>query len=263
MLVTHSAFVILTNLTTFPNKWLRFQRQVGARPFILGHRGARAYAPENTLQAFERALADGADGVELDVRMSADGELFVSHDDTFAAIGQPPGKLSQLSAAQIFALTAESATPLPTLSQVLQLQAETGALFNIELKSDVPEPLQMARRVSALVSEHGGEGILLSSFDPQQVYLLAKALPHIPVCQLFAKAKFLSFRLGLMPILGVTGVNLRAELLTPKLMRKIRQRFQLINTWTVNSTEEARRVADLGVDAIITDDPAQILGEFS
>lgn len=251
-------------MTGSPKPWTRFERKTSARPIILGHRGARAHAPENTLQAFERALNDGADGVELDVRMSADGELFVSHDDALAASGKTRvEKISQLTAAQIIAMTAANAAPTPTLGQVLQLQSESGALFNIELKSDVPQPLRMARRVSELVAEHGGEGILLSSFSPRQVRVLTKALPHVPCCQLFAKATFLTSRLAITPVLGVAGVNLRAELLTAALMGKMRQRFRLINTWTVNSQKEARRVADLGVDAIITDDPALILGEFA
>lgn len=177
------------------------------------------------------------------MRMSRNGVLYISHDEV------PDPEIAQ-------------GRPLMTLDQVLQLQKETGAIFNIELKGDVPAPLEMARRVAAKIMAHGGAGLLLSSFSPRQVAVLRKGLPHVPVCQLVAKEAWLSMRLRALPLLGVAGVNLRAGLLTERVMQTIRPRFPLINTWTVNSREEARRVADLGVDAIISDDPALILGEF-
>ena len=247
-------------MSTIAIPYAAFRRQAGARPLILGHRGARAHAPENTQEAFLRALSDGADGVELDVRMSRDGELFISHDDRVVMEGhdQPP-RLGQLDAERIHRLGIDQGRPLMTLQQVLRLQKDTGALFNIELKSDLQRPLEMTRRVVEQVRNHGGDGILLSSFSPYQVGLLRLLVPTIPVCQLLESNHWLSARLRLLPLLGVAGVNLQADLLTAGTMKAIRSRFPLINTWTVNSATQAKRMAELGVDAIITDDPALIL----
>lgn len=210
-----------------------------------------------------RALSDGADGVELDVRMSRDGELFISHDEIVFKDGYEGALcLGQLDTERIHRLGMDQGRPLMTLQQVLRLQKDTGALFNIELKGDVQRPLELARRVAEQIRAHGGDGILLSSFSPRQVAFLRLKLPTIPVCQLLETRLCLSVRLRLLPLLGVAGVNLQADLLTAGIMATIRSRFPLVNTWTVNSATEARRVAELGVDAIITDDPALILAAF-
>lgn len=210
-----------------------------------------------------RALSDGADGVELDVRMSRDGELFISHDERVFTGGNDQAlRLGQLDAERIHRFGTDQGKALMTLQQVLRLQKDTGALFNIELKGDVQRPLELARRVASQVRAHGGDGILLSSFSPRQVAYLRLKLPAIPVCQLLETGLCLSARLRLLPLLGVAGVNLQADLLTAGIMKTIRSRFPLVNTWTANSVAEARRVADLGVDAIISDDPALILAAF-
>ena len=236
-----------------------YRRQEGRRPFVLGHRGARAVCPENTMMAFERAMHDGADGVELDVRMSADGELFITHDDRLNTIH---GKvaLSRLSRTQIRSLKMEHGQPVPTLKEVLHFQARTGAYLNVELKGDVLSPLWMARRAASMIQQHGGVGVVLSSFHAMQVVLLRRLLPRVPVGILYDQSqKTLAKALPLFRYLGVQAAHPEAGLLNEESVLKLRRDFALINTWTINDPSEAQRAAALGVDAIITDDPAAIL----
>lgn len=240
------------------NLVLGFRRKAGQRPYVLGHRGARAHCPENTMVAFERALADGADGVELDVRMSADGALVIAHDDHITTQGGPVA-LHRLSLAQIQALATKSGEPVPTLRQVLEFQARTGAYVNVELKGDVPAPAWMAGQAAHLIRQHGGQGIVMSSFDVRQVRLLAQALPHVPVALLIEQSQRLMSKFVPIALLGAVAVHPQASLLDAAFMARLRNKVAVINTWTVNSPAEARRLSALGVDAIITDDPKLIL----
>lgn len=208
--------------------------------------------------AFERAMQDGADGVELDVRMSTDGELFISHDNKITVQGGT-ASLRDLSKAQISALRTKSGEPVPTLRDVLHFQAKTGAYVNVELKGDVPAPIWMARRAAELISRHGGQGILLSSFSVFQVCELARRLPEVPVALLFDKSQRLMSTLLPTRALKAVAVHPESTMLNAVLMERLRKRVRLVNTWTVNTREEARRVSDLGVDGIVTDDPKLIL----
>lgn len=214
--------------------------------------------------AFEQALLDGADGVEVDVRMSSDGELFIAHDDAIATLGGPV-LISRSSRSQVAGLATVHGQPVPTLRQVLEFQARTGAYVNIELKGDVIAPLWMAARAAELIRRHGGEGVLLSSFHLPQVFSLVRRLPNIPVAllldaprttvgQALLSAAMLHCGRALV-YLGAGAVHPKAQLLDETAMTRFRAHFRLINTWTVNTEEDVRRLAALGVDGIITDDP--------
>ncbi len=173
-----------------------FVRPQGRRPFIYGHRGAKAHAPENTILAFERAMTDGADGIELDVRMSRDGGLFITHDDLIAFEGHDvPLALSGLTTSQVENLKPRSGLALPTLRDALQFQSRTGALFNVELKGDVLAPKWMAEAAAEQIERHGGDRVIMSSFDPRLVRAFSKRLPQVPSALLFDEEQWLIRRL--------------------------------------------------------------------
>ncbi len=236
-----------------------FRRREGKRPLILGHRGARRDAPENTISAFELAMAQGADGVELDVRMSQDGELFVHHDDHVRTASGRHVLLSRLSGAQVRALSTHSGHPLPSLHEVLLFAARTGALLNVELKGDGPAPLYMAREAARQIRIFGGTGILLSSFSVAQVFALARLLPELPVALLMhKKQRLVPWTLPLRS-LGAVGAHPEVSMVTPRLLHRVREQSCLVNVWTVNDPEQARELCLAGVDALITDVPGVIL----
>lgn len=250
-------------MTVSPDKLRRFLRKRGKRPLVLAHRGARRDAPENTLLAFETALNQGADGVELDVRMSADGELIVHHDEEVRTAKGAHVALGKLSGSQIRALRTESGEPVPTLREVLLFGARTGALLNVELKADVRAPLFMAREAARQICVHGGDGVLLSSFSPAQVWLLSRCLPELPVALLLHEEQTVLPHLLPLALLGAVGVHAQLEMLSDELLVRARRAGALFNVWTVNKPSDAVRLAQQGVDALITDVPALVLPALS
>ncbi|HSC89848.1 MAG TPA: glycerophosphodiester phosphodiesterase [Polyangiaceae bacterium] len=240
--------------------WAPFRRRPGARPLVLGHRGARAHAPENTFAAFDEALRQGAEGIELDVRMTADGELAISHDDAIEVLAAPHRvEIRRLSRAQLECTRLLSGERLPFLDQVLAWQKRTGALINVELKGDVPHPGWLARRAVEAIEAHGGEGLLLSSFHWGQVRALARALPRLPVALLYHDEQTVVKRLVPWRRLGASAVHPQRTLVSAEGVRRFHEQGALVNVWTVNDVAEAQRFADWGVDALITDSPRTLL----
>jgi glycerophosphoryl diester phosphodiesterase len=156
-------------------------------PLILGHRGAAAYAPENTLAAFRRALELGADGFELDVTLSADGVPVVIHDDTVDRTTDGSGAVARLTLAQLKQLSAGkkfgpefAGEHVPTLAEVFAAFSQP-AIINVELKRDPSPGRELAAKVVALIHEHQvARRVILSSFyydNLQRIKQLDAALP--------------------------------------------------------------------------------------
>lgn len=132
---------------------------------FFGHRGARRLAPENTLAAFEAALAAGADGFECDVQRSRDGALIVFHDDTLARTTGAPGRVADATLAELRALDAGGGQRIPELSEVLTLARSAGARVLLELKSPALYPGIEAEVVAAVEAGGLAERTLYQSFD--------------------------------------------------------------------------------------------------
>ena len=224
-------------------------------PLVLAHRGARTVAPENTIEAFTIALAQGADGVELDVHRTADDGLVVHHDAEAPGLGV----LARRTIAEI-----RSARPeIPTLAEVLDACA--GSLVNVEIKNlpgdaDYDETDQAARLVVDLLRDRGfHDDVLVSSFNLATIDRVRELEPAVPtgllsmfgmdpfdaldLCNLRGHGSLHPF-VGILPSGAATAVVRRAHEL------EIR-----INVWTVNDAYEIARLATAGVDAVITDVP--------
>lgn len=240
-------------------------RRKPERPLVYGHRGARARAPENTLEAFDLALREGADGIELDVRMTADGQLVILHDGQLAIGGGRTLPVARLSLEQIRMAGRNMNVVIPTLDEALAWHRKTGKLTNVELKGDVPHWPWMARQAAARITAHGAEGILISSFHPGIVRTMTRLMPAVPAAFLLEAGRMgsLEHLLGGYRLLGAVGVHPERRLLTPAYFRVLQGRGALVNTWTVNDPAEAVRLADLGVDGIVTDRPLEILAALS
>jgi glycerophosphoryl diester phosphodiesterase len=216
---------------------------------ILGHRGGRGegWPAENTIAAFERALAEGAGGVELDVRLSADGIVVVVHD---AELGDGR-RVSGVSAAMLGRLG------VPTLDEALEW-AQDRAMVNVEVKrARVGRGIALARAVAASVRRVRAE-IVVSSFDPSLVLAMAALAPAVP-------RAFLTNPRGapFVPPLPIQAVHLERAQATEPAVRRYKSKWK-VGVWTVNDPDEAARLADVGVDWLITDSPARIragLGE--
>ena len=160
--------------------WLR---KGGARPLVLGHRGARHAAPENSMKAFELALAEGADGVELDVRLDGDGRVIVLHDRTLERVskGAETRDVEALGAAELARVDIGDGERAPLLADVLAWSRERRARVNVELKKDVGRPFTLIDGVARAVRNGGRaeELLVFSSFHPGFVSALGLVREHL------------------------------------------------------------------------------------
>jgi len=239
--------------------WLRST----ARPWVLGHRGARRSAPENTLSAFQLALEEGADGVELDVRLDREGNVVVIHDATLARVtgGNDIRRVEDLGGADLSRVDVGGGERVPRLEEVLSWSRSRSARVNIELKADLPRRALLAWKVVRLVASEpeAAERLILSSFDPKLVLAVARLLPWVPAGYLVdERTPMPGPRLSNL-VLGAVAVHPNASLVTAESVRSWQRARMPVNVWTVNDPAEARRLDALGVDCLITDEPGKIL----
>jgi len=204
-----------------------------SRPFLLGHRGARALKsiPENTIASFDQALADGCDGFEFDVRRTADEEAVVCHDPKAAGF-------------EISRATAKQVLQLPRLRDVLQRYRDS--FLDIELKVKGLERITL----DLFLRHKPRRGFVVSSFQPgalKSVHALDATIPLGLICE--SKTQ-----LRLWNELPVEYVIPQQELVDSELVRKIKGAGKKILVWTVNDPADMKRFAEYGVDGIISDD---------
>ncbi len=236
------------------------------RPLVLGHRGAASEAPENTVAAFRRAMAAGADGVELDVQLTRDRRVVVIHDDSVTAVTGAPGRVRGMTLEAIQALDAGAhfgpafaGERIPTLGQALEAVGSE-AIVNIELKGEgiVGDGLEHA--VAYIVHAHGMDSrVIASSFNPFRLMRLRAVAPDIPRAMLHGPGtpRFVH-DLWFLPLVQPDALHPHYSLVDESYMRRARNWGVRVNAWTVDDPAEARRLLDLGVDGIITDDPGNL-----
>lgn len=215
------------------------------RCLVIGHRGACASAPENTLAAFGLAAEQGADGIELDVRASGDGHLVVIHDASAERVSGEPGEIAAMPLAAIRRLDAGRGERIPLLAEVLEL-ARGRLLVDIELKiTGIEAP------VADLVHEARMEGdVLISSFHEAAVAEVRRVAPAIPAGLLQQWPA-----LERAEALGAPVYLPNVRTLSEDLMAACRRAGRRVIPWTVRTNEEARAALRLRVDGIIADDP--------
>jgi glycerophosphoryl diester phosphodiesterase len=243
-------------------------RQPGAKPLVLGHRGARHGAPENTHAAFELSLREGAAGIELDVRLVKSGEIVVLHDPTLTRVtnGAERRAVEQLTWAEARGPDIGNGERVPLLADVLAWAESHDQLVKVEVKSDVRRRRDLLDGVIALLTRHryAARGVLLSSFDPRFIWRLSRALPRIPSAFLFHTKSPMARAAALVGAatfnrLGARAVHPEHVLVTRARMSAWRSKNVLVGTWTVNDPARAQALATLGVDYMVSDNPGRIL----
>ncbi|MBI3914735.1 MAG: glycerophosphodiester phosphodiesterase [Chloroflexi bacterium] len=260
------------------------------RPLIIAHRGASASAPENTLAAFQRAFQLGADGIELDVTLTKDGVPVVIHDDTVDRTSNGRGKVSAMTLAELERLDFGSwfgekfrGEKIPTLVEVLRA-VPRDKLINIELKTQAlrswsPNATQLSRIefakiatqmlfrlwepprlepavVKVIEETQSGNHVIISSFNPLALSRMRQLNPQLPRGLLYFKE--LPIFLGnawLRPLARPHALHPRNPMVTFAYMEWANRRGYAVNAWTVDEPIEARRLAEIGVNAIITNQP--------
>jgi glycerophosphoryl diester phosphodiesterase len=236
--------------------------RVAGRPRILGHRGVRrAELPENTLSAFAAALREGAEGIELDVRVCKSGELVVHHDPTLARM---TGERDQRAADalrwdELCEVELVPGERVPLLVDVLAWARRAGLPVNVEMKRDVPSRSAVVRATAAaLRSWDPAHPVLVSSFDPMMLAALGWLAPEVPRALLIHPKEWRRSAEALAKGLSLGALHLERTCVTAARVRAAHARGRLVNVWTVNDPEEAKRLAALGVDGIISDEPGSL-----
>ncbi len=241
------------------------------QPQIFGHRGARRAAPENTLPAFQIALDMGVDGLELDVQLSSDGQLVVIHDFTLERTTNGSGLVSDLSAAELAALDAGSYLSadyadagVPTLQEVLDLVGDS-CRVNVEIKSVDPEGGPAVEPLAELIRARGlYDQVIVSSFNPISLIKMRWADPRVRLGLLYEVRLPPHLQYAwFTSILNPEAIHPQSPLVNEEVMQWARARGLEVNAWTVNVIDEARRLAALGVDALITDIPDVLIGALA
>lgn len=233
-------------------------------PRIVGHRGAKANAPENTLVAIRRAHEEGAAWIEFDAKLTKDNAVVLMHDETLDRTSNGKGPVAEATLAEIKKLDAGAwfgpafkGETIPTLEEAMALMASLGMGFNIEIKPCPGREAETAERACASVLAHWrGPTPIVSSFKRASLAAAQATAPSLPRGYL-AEELGRSWRTE-AEALGCIAIHPGWKLLTRQLVRDIKEAGMKALVWTVNEPERARELVAWGVDSIITDRPADI-----
>jgi glycerophosphoryl diester phosphodiesterase len=210
---------------------------------VHGHRGARAVMPENTMAAFEYAIAVGVDAIEMDVVVSRDDLVVVSHDP-------------YLKSGTFIRTLLAAETGLPTFDEVLAL--EGSFFFNIEAKVSEHTPPNFAELILDVIRKHAVEArVIFQSFDFAILHRMKRLAPEITLAALW-EGEARSF-VGIAAEAGTGIVAPEYILVTEEEVRKAHEAGLRVIPWTANTVKDWKRLSAAGVDGIITDDPAGLI----
>lgn len=236
---------------------------------VWAHRGASSQQPENTLAAFELAIRQRADGVELDVQRTADGVIVVVHDEDCQRLTGQPGLVSQMSFTELrqrnFAWHWPNAGlhRLPTLAEVFDLIRPSSLTINIELKNSLIPFAGLEEQVLRLAADHGFQDrITLSSFNHYSMLnaIAAGQALNFPVpCGLLYSCGLVDPWVYARRI-GAAAINPHyVNLQIPELVSRTHNAGLAIHAWTIDDPEDQKRALALHIDALITNRPEQAL----
>lgn len=237
-------------------------RTVSRKTKIWAHRGASGYAPENTMEAFRLAAQMGADGVELDVQLTKDGQIVVIHDERIDRVSDGSGRVADYTLEELSGFNFNKTHPeyaafcrIPTLREVLEELKDTGLTVNIELKTGTVFYEGIERKTVELVKELGYERrVLYSSFNHHSVLRVREYQPDARLAFLYSHE--LAGVANYARANGVHGVNPSVTgTLFEEEMQECKRKNIEINVWTVNDREDMKRLMELGVNAVITNYP--------
>lgn len=222
----------------------------------IGHRGAKAHEPENTLVSFKKALQLGAHGIELDVHVCATGELVVIHDFTVDRVTNGTGEVHKMTLAELKALTIDGVHQIPTLDEVFDAVGKT-CFVNIEMKGR-----HTARPVSDFVDryvrdkEYKYDDFIVSSFQREELQVMSEVNPKVPLGILTQASVTQAWQWAAE--FNAKAIHPHFTLLTQSNVHKAQQAGLKVYTWTMNETEDIERIKAYGVDGIISDYPERL-----
>lgn len=238
---------------------------------VISHRGANKYAPQNTLPAFQKAAAIGADGFETDVHITKDGELVLCHNYTIDETSDGKGKIADMTYAQLerfdfgrYFSPRYKNTKIPSLDEFLSFVETTDiSVMNIELKSPEQNETAIVRETIRLVKEHNlFDKLLISSFDPKLLVEAKEIDENCKTGYLYDFTKKATYENKMMTKYIEFAKSIGADALHPlyiyvdkKYVEKAHETGLMVNTWTVDSVRAIEKMIKCGVDGIITNFP--------
>jgi glycerophosphoryl diester phosphodiesterase len=244
---------------------------------VIAHRGASEDAPEHSLAAYRKAIADGADALECDVRLTADGHLVCVHDRRVDRTSNGRGAVASLELAELAELdfgswktpsgaaespdSADSHTTVLTLERLLRLVADAGRPVGLAIETKHPSRWagRVEERLLALLARHPVPGeVRIMSFSARSLHRIRLAAPRLPTVYLM---QFLlpRHRSGRLPDgCGIAGPSIRILRRDPHYVSRAHQAGQQVHVWTVDEAADVELCARLGVDAVITNRPRTV-----
>ena len=236
------------------------------RPLVWAHRGASGYLPENTLPAFEKAVEMGADGIELDIHKTKDGQLVVIHDEKIDRTSNGKGRVQDLTLEELRRYNYNATQPkscdhadIPTMREVFELIKPTDLMINIEIKTGIVFYEDIEADILAMTKEFGMEDrVLYSSFNHYSIMKIKELDGN-------ARTGFLYMDGTLnMPEYGRDhGVEALHpafyNVQYPNFVEKCHEYGLKINSWTINTKQYMNMACEMGLDGIITNYPDQAL----
>ncbi len=240
-----------------------FPLRAEKKPLILGHRGAKGYAPENTFPSFQKALELGVDIIELDVHITRDGRIVVCHDDSLERTTGVRRLIGESTWEEIRHLDAGKwfgpefvGVRIPLLEEVLDW-ARGKVPVVVEIKRGVGEREDIVERTVAIVKECGMEGeVEIISFDHRFVRRAKEIAPEIAAGILYVGALVDPIRAARDAL--ADALHPHFAYVDKELVEKAREAGLAVSAWVVNDPETARLLASWGVDCIGSDYPDRI-----
>ena len=232
-------------------------------PLIIGHRGASAAAPENTMAAFRKAIAVGAEGIEFDVRLTRDGVPVVIHDQTLHRTSRLPHRIADLTWSELLPIDQS----VPSLDELLTLFESNNLLMYLEIKCDsAAERLPLVEASCKLINQHSlKERMIVGCFDLPTIKVVRQIDPEIKTAASFELAISTASPLSDQRILdqaasvGASALALHHRLARKRLIERAKLAGLWVAVWTVDDPKWIERARALGIDALITNDPAAML----
>lgn len=243
--------------------------EAGFRPLVIAHRGASGLEPEHTAAAYRRALDDGADGFECDVRLTRDGSLVCLHDRSMERVARRRGVVSRMTLAELQRLNVgsrngPSATVL-TFEELLEIALSAGR--PLTLLVETKHPVRYGGRVEraavdvlrrfGLADPEGRDGVVarVMSFSPAAVRTAGRLAPGLPTVALMSRLRADSGSKPLFGAAAIAGPSLAAIKANPGYVARAHQRGNPVYVWTADEPDDVALLVSLQVDAVITNRP--------
>ena len=233
---------------------------------VWAHRGFSSIYPENTMLAFRKAKEAGADGVEMDVHLTKDGEVVVIHDENLLRTTGVDKMVGDCTLSEITSIKASKTMDdkfdsyLPSFDEFCSFIKESGMKANVELKTGVIYYPGIEERVAAIVKKYGiEENVLFSSFNPLSLIIMKRYLPECGLGFLFSSSINIKHISYLSKEVGYSFLHPDYELINKEMLEEAKACNLGINTWTVNDPEEVKNLMAWNVGGVISNCPDMCL----